>query len=269
MENTYREFAARISVFDKHYIKRRSPMDSSMTYALGVRCVDGVILITDRKLTFGYGTQPEYIDKIHGDISGVLWAFAGAVGEFEIFRRDIKDFVRIKKSRNEVITMDGFVKKLSQTTYETFEKYRYEYGGFEVLVGISEPGKSWLGHISESGLIEPVNRYMAIGTGAPYGAVYVQQAWKQKKGTITMNEAASLGYLVIKYIEKLELDGAVGLGKEHLFKHPQMRFIPDNGQDYGPTEEFLNNTAQVVDEKIFSIMGHICDDLLTELKQAK
>jgi 20S proteasome alpha/beta subunit len=258
MENTHSEFTTKNSALDNPYIKHRSQFKPSMTYALGMKCTNGVILITDRKLTFGHGAEPEYIDKIQGDISGVLWACAGAVSEFEIFRRDIKDFVQIKKSRNEIITIDGFIKKLSQTTYEIFEKYRYDYGGFEVLVGISGKtsgdGKSWLGLILESGLIEPVNRYKAIGSGAPFGSVFVQEKWKQMNGMITMDKAAELGYLVIKYIERLELDDAVGLGK---FKHPQMRFIPDNEQDYGPTDDFLDDIAQRVDEKLLAIINHI------------
>src|SRR5581483_10514256 len=105
MENFYRridhrvknrrESTVRISAFENPYIKRCSPCIPSMTYALGMRCTDGVILITDRKLTLLSGSQPEYIDKIQGDIPGVLWTSAGAVGEFEIFRREIKDFVQI------------------------------------------------------------------------------------------------------------------------------------------------------------------------------
>ena len=75
-----------------------------------------------------------------------------------------------------------------------------------------------------------------------------------------MKEAAYLGYLIIKYIESFQLDDAVGLGEDNKFKHPQMRFIPDNEQDYGPTDMVLDDIAKRVDAKILVIQKHISDE---------
>jgi 20S proteasome alpha/beta subunit len=88
-----------------------------LTYALGVRCINGVVLIADRKLTINSGTSSEFIDKIHGDIRGVLWANAGASGTFELFRCYIRDFVQT----NQNITVDRFVTKLSEITHQLSE----------------------------------------------------------------------------------------------------------------------------------------------------
>ena len=54
-----REFAARISVFDKHYIKRRSRIDSSMTYALGVSVDASLHGVGDPDLTQGTSIDPK------------------------------------------------------------------------------------------------------------------------------------------------------------------------------------------------------------------
>ena len=73
-----------------------------------------------------------------------------------------------------------------------------------------------------------MNKYRAIGTGAPYGSIYLQEIWKQTEGAITMKEAAYLGYLIIQYIERFRLDDAVGLGEERNLKHPQAIFSIDS-----------------------------------------
>ena len=120
-----------------------------------------VVLVADRKLTINNGAGHEFIDKIHGDIKGVLWANSGDQGTFELFRCYIRDFVQT----NSNITSDGFIVRLSEVTRQLFENYKYYYGQYEVLVAISGTktvdGKSALKLIFENGKIEPVNQFQA------------------------------------------------------------------------------------------------------------
>ena len=58
--------------------------------------------------------------------------------------------------------------------------------------------------------------------------------------------AAELGYFIIKYIEKYELDMLVGLENkdDSIYRHPQIHFIPNDGVDYGATNELLEDLQQ-------------------------
>ena len=220
-----------------------------MTYVLGVRCVNGVVLIADRKLTINGGASAEYTDKIQGDIRGVLWANAGASGTFELFRCYMRDFIQT----NPNITIDRFVTKLSEVTHQLFEDYKYYYGDYEVLVTVSgtksADGRSSLKHIFENGKIEPVPRFCAIGGGAPYGLVYIKELYDEYP-TVTMNQAAEMGFFIIKYIEKYQLDSTVGLGTNFKNKYPQIHFIPDDRHDYPAKEKLLKQMEESVNDRL-------------------
>jgi 20S proteasome alpha/beta subunit len=222
-----------------------------MTYVLGVRCANGVVLVADRKLTTNNGASFEFIDKIHGDIRGVLWACSGDWGTFELFRCYIRD--RSVVQTNPHITSDRFIIKLSEVTRQLFENYKYYYGQYEVLVAISGTktvdGRSALKLIFENGKIEPVNLFQAIGGGAPYGLVYLKEFFN-KNSITTMNQAAELGHFIIKYIEKYQLDNTVGLGSECVNKYPQIHFIPDNEPDYPATSQLLEQMEETTKNKL-------------------
>ena len=75
--------------------------ESEMTLLMGARCVDGVILAGDRKMTqtLSSGIHYLYHEKITGEIDGILTGFAGDAGAFEVFRTTLRDYVM--NNRNE------------------------------------------------------------------------------------------------------------------------------------------------------------------------
>ena len=52
-----------------------------MTYILGSRCRDGVVLISDRKFTIEEQGTYLYDDKLYAEIRGVITGFAGTRGK--------------------------------------------------------------------------------------------------------------------------------------------------------------------------------------------
>jgi 20S proteasome alpha/beta subunit len=67
--------------------------DDNLTLILGSRCIDGVVIIADTKFTSTgtIGIQYQYGDKITGELNGVLTAFAGDAGAFNMFAMKIRD----------------------------------------------------------------------------------------------------------------------------------------------------------------------------------
>jgi 20S proteasome alpha/beta subunit len=63
-----------------------------MTYILGSRCNDGVVLVADTRFTIdqlgGIGFMHDN-DKIFAGISGMIMGFSGTRGKFELFKTAI------------------------------------------------------------------------------------------------------------------------------------------------------------------------------------
>jgi len=67
-----------------------------MTYVLGSRCKDGVVLIADTKFIIDRDGSITFIHdngKIFAGISGVIIGFAGTRGKFELFQTAIMDYL--------------------------------------------------------------------------------------------------------------------------------------------------------------------------------
>jgi 20S proteasome alpha/beta subunit len=77
-----------------------------MTLIMGASCKDGVFLIADKKFTYSDGSQPDYGNKITGEIGGMLTAFSGDRGTFELFRNRLRDYVRTSEKNDERSTSD-------------------------------------------------------------------------------------------------------------------------------------------------------------------
>lgn len=201
-------------------------LKSGMTFILGARASNGVVLLADTKFTIDEGSDEVYDDKIIGEFYGILMGFAGVRRTFELFRAEIIDYVKDAQARNKIIPMDKFLLKASAITHNLSTRYGQNY---DVLIGI-RGGASILKHMYADGGIEPVNQWKTIGSGSPFGKFYLKKYWHQSK---TMEDVAELGYFIIKYIEEFGLDLSVGVGDNK--SYPQIKFLPDGASDREPT----------------------------------
>jgi 20S proteasome alpha/beta subunit len=218
-----------------------------MTYILGSRCKDGVVLVADRKLTYPEGSRYEYTDKLIADLSGVVIGFSGSLGTFEIFRTRISEYVI---GSGGSATFNQLMLKLSEISYDLDHRYGSKGYAFDILVGLEGPDGSSLKHIYSNGLPEPVNRYDVIGTGSPYGTILLKTIWDQN---MSMEQVAELGYFIVKYVESFKLDLTVGVDSQSgPYNKPQIWFIPDIGPDFqaNPTllDEFETKTKIRIDK---------------------
>jgi len=187
-----------------------------MTYILGARCTDGIVLVGDRKVSRG-GASVEYEDKVFSDVGNVVIGASGAVGLFDKFRRQMREVAVLNPS----IKPADFIKEAEKIVYDLNSAY-YERarGSIDLLVAYGRTRRGQLQYVTRLGLAEEVRRYQVIGSGTPYGAYLLRNMWKE---TLTMKQAAVLGVLIVKHIEDNELDEAVGVGKTN----PQIWFVPD------------------------------------------
>jgi 20S proteasome alpha/beta subunit len=213
----------------KYNIRRLIEERPAMTYILAARCSDGVVLVADKRFTINGGIDYEYDKKLLGEFFGVIIGFAGIRGTFEIFKTNIIDYVKSAQARNERVSIEQFLLKVSEITHKLSTRYgRY----YEILLGIRSNPSS-LYYVYADGQMEPVNRYKAIGNGWSFGSIYLKQNWNKEK---TMEQVAELGYFILKYIQHFNLDRTVGVDTNDT---PQIWFIPDNKDDYCATPEQL------------------------------
>jgi 20S proteasome alpha/beta subunit len=223
-------------------LKADLSQESKMTYILGSRCHDGVVIIADTKFTTSNGpiTEQYDVDKITGEFPGYITAFSGKRHKFERFRSEIREFLSTQPSQPSfdrmLIGMSDIMNIINTRSLD----------GFELLVGISgayfADKKSVLKHFYTHGGYVPVNTYKVIGS-EPFGKIYLRY-WRDH---MSMKEVGELGYFIIKYIQNFKLDDAVGVDEGHPV---HIRFIPDNPQndkhdykaDYQMLKEFDERT---------------------------
>jgi len=242
-----------------------------MTLILGAKCVDGVVMVGDRKfsVTDVHGTQYIYGDKILGELNGVLTGFSGDLGAFQVFTRTLKIYVSVKREedikramaeplRAPIIgpTIDQVMLKISQIQKEFHDKY--SKNRYNVLIGISGsyfPDRiSVLYHFYSDGRSIPITESKTIGSGSQYASYFLKRYWRSNQ--TTMLQFAQLCDFIIRYVShtRVTLDSGVGLRDEQ--SYPQILFIPNtpnfcgsynNEQpklDCSPTQPQLNEFRQ-------------------------
>lgn len=210
-----------------------------MTYILGARCKDGVVLVGDTKVTVGGGTDFQYGKKIVQPLGNIIMGSAGASGLYKTFQdRIITALIKIEKNDSEyarqhnvrkyssISTEEEFYTLISQVIRQMhldFNEDRYLISNNLMILCASRIGKpeAQITAFTGIGIPEPVNEYMVIGHGEPYGSVFFKKIWKKE---MTMEQTARLGVFVIKYVQDLHLDSSVGYSEDFL---PQVVYIPD------------------------------------------
>ena len=213
------------------------PRGKDMTYILGARCVDGVVLVGDTKVTIEEGADYAYAKKIQPPLTTVVMGSSGMGGLYKDFQnRIISAIVHMeKKAQMEmgsptpiaVITREEefsvLVSKVIREMHQDYDEDRHLIISNLMIISAMRIGTPFaqLTVFSPYGFPEPVNEKRAIGHGEPYGALFLKKMWRKD---MTMEEAAKLGIFIIKFIQDMQLDNSVGFNQEYL---PQVFYIPD------------------------------------------
>lgn len=189
-----------------------------MTFVFGSRCTNGVVLVADRKVTLlDDGLHFDFCDKLFGFVEHVIVGSSGSTDTFELFRGHLMHRVRTNRVHIEDVNI-----VIGEIVFDLNTKYNFKKElVFEVLVAVQYMDKkSALTYINAYGVPRTIEGCTVIGTGGKYVKALLEKGWRD---TMTMDAAAELGWLMIKYIEDLRLDFSVGLGG----RAPQIFYIPD------------------------------------------
>ncbi len=244
-----------------HFIRYRNNIHSELTFILGARATDGIVLVGDKKITHSYGS-PSYEDKIFQDIPNIVIGAAGVMGVYDKFRTMVQNVV----NETPRIAALPFAEETEKLVYNLNQEYfeRVRSKSLEVLVAYGKVKYGQLQYIGSRGVAEAVRKYQAIGSGEPYAEYFLRKLWKSE---MSMKDVAVLGTCIIKIIEEAELDESVGIkGK------PQIWYIPDEPEevDYtklsDPEKEVLA-TREITGKTLDEIMKS-ANDLYTKIENS-
>jgi 20S proteasome alpha/beta subunit len=230
-----------------------------MTYALALNCIDGVVLVADTKFIINGGSDYDYDYKITGEIRGVLTVFAGNREPFEDFTAYLREYgVEMDKKKEEIRTDELSIR--IREIMRALDSHYGNYYKFDVLAGISTNEGSKIRYFYQDGRPEKVKRYKAIGSGSTFPEIYLKKHWHDN---ITMDEAAQLGFLAVRYIEKFKLDQTVRTGLDKPL--PQVKFIPnkplaDDRLDYSPSKEDYERYEKNTQQRLAKIETSVVND---------
>lgn len=219
-----------------------------MTYALGARCKDGVVITADRRIFDG--TEFREGSKIFSS-NGILVAASGYTAIIEKLHEKMDKIITGNMDYIEKIeTIENIIHKLNhryipRILMQEMSMLRLKLENKEIplnviiidaLVALKDnKNQVKLYHINPNGIAQIVKEgdYCAVGNGEPYGAVFLKKNWEYYKnelrGIFEINpksnedeysvvlpfnaiDSASLFVFAILMVEDLEVNQFVGDG---------------------------------------------------------
>jgi 20S proteasome alpha/beta subunit len=178
-----------------------------LTVVIGAKCLDGIVLVADRKLTRKNG-QPIYREKIFGDLEHILIGYTGDAQMFDIFRRYTVGDVMIERDESKRYTLDNLLYKVSDSI-KVFNEL-IDCRPFKVLMVSHREKPLELYHIDDNGNSNKIlSGYKAIGSGEEMANMFCETL---DFGKIRMKEFIKHAFLAIMYMT--QYCPALGVGVE-------------------------------------------------------
>jgi proteasome beta subunit len=129
---------------------------------VGIRCKDGVVLASEKRLTFGRGIASKAVKKVFRITDQIGIAFAGLVSDFQVLRDTIGAYVNLYALDNKkAISVNAAAKQTSTILYSM---RMFPLFTNTIMGGIDETGPKILALDAIGSLIE--DDYVTIGSGS-------------------------------------------------------------------------------------------------------
>ncbi len=232
-----------IDPFKDRFIRYRN-IGKPVTYLVGAKCTDGIVIVSDSRLIAEYDVETG--NKILQLDDNIVIGAAGGTRFFKKFLNQLNDSLKEKppKSVNETITT---AEDIIFTLYERYGK-RARGESIDCFIAISDIWKKYMIYtnnvklfaLDKEGSAVPIDGIKALGHAEPYGAMFLKILWNK---SYSMRQTAELVKFVIDTVYSLGLDVTV----DHRL---QYFCIPYEGEpDFMPFEDM-----EVINENVKKMM---------------
>ena len=141
---------------------------------LGVACKDGVIIASEKRVTYGYLVVSKSGKKVFKITGNIAAACAGLIGDMQILMREIAAYTRLFELDNgRRIPVRSAAKFLSTIL---FQRRFFPYITQTIVGGVDEEGPN-VYTLDPFGSVIP-DKYAAIGTGAEVAVGVLESSYK-------------------------------------------------------------------------------------------
>lgn len=214
------------------YVCLRDP--PILTVVIGAKCSDGIALIADKKLTDLSGGDPQFRDKIRGDLGHILMGYTGLEGMFDIFRKSVVGDVQLMFPADHY-TFNNIMSRCSPPIKLLNAISSRPEFSLELLIAKHQTTSSELYHFNIHGDYNPVN-YMAIGSGKDTADMFCKSLPFKE---MTMKSFIERAYLAIMFMEQYCPGLGVGVGANGV---PNIKYLSyEQVWDKEPETEDITN----------------------------
>lgn len=259
-----------------------------MTVGIAIKCVDGLIVASDSRSTFGRGVPvSKSVAKIHriehDDLENpVVVLGAGATAFVDKFldrirRNGIANAAFELKRKLDVVDFAERVCEITVTTlFKEYAIERREFLGIPcdysiglIVAGVTRDGELRAFHIHHDGLSENIPDYGTVGSGAAYAELFLREIVDDKGITTTVKDAQNLAVYAVKGAELM--DPNVG-GKAHLMVLKVEEKQAQEGATGGPdsagvtTPRYVLKIEPIIEsDEIDEVAKHRIREILKEM----
>jgi proteasome beta subunit len=158
---------------------------------IGVVCSEGVILASEKRVSYGYMVMSRAVKKVFKVTDGIGAACAGLVSDMQILVREVEAYAKLfKLDANRPISVKSTAKVMSNLL---FSRRLFPLLTQTIVGGIDDEGPS-LYILDVLGSLIP-DKYSAVGSGAEIALGVLEQDYKED---MTIEDAKNLVTRAIK-----------------------------------------------------------------------
>jgi 20S proteasome alpha/beta subunit len=193
-----------------------------LTVVIGAVCLEGIVLIADKKLTNTIGEKHENPGiKIYGELEHILIGYTGAVN-FDTFRKHVVGDVITTRAFVERYKYDNVVQTMSTLIKEFNDSIGRQHSVFEMLIAKHIGEHSQLHHIDIIGKDIKLD-HKAIGIGKDITDIFCKKIIEDGRRP-KIKEFVKAAYIAIMYMERFCPGMGVGVGEDI----PKIKYLYHN-----------------------------------------
>ncbi len=158
---------------------------------IGIKCADGVVLASEKRLTWGRGIQSKSIKKVYKLTDNIGIAFAGLVSDFQVLKDTLGAFFKLYElDMKKNISVNAAAK---QTSVILYSRRIFPYFTNSIIAGIDASGPKVFALDLIGSIIE--DNYAAVGSGSEIAVGLLESEYRPE---MTVKEGKDLAIRAIQ-----------------------------------------------------------------------